>query len=164
MKGLNPDVVSQWFFGFFYLCFHSSQVWGNLVSSFVLSSTATAHADSSDGTGQNGRSPNLTHCGPHFCPAKSQVPPSSSLTGGNGSVTLTVEKDEYQMEILTGIFLVCSVVAALVIIIGVDSLKRSVLNEVQSQFGFKIICDPFLTLSFGFHFQVWRERRETPWV
>jgi len=126
MKRLNLDVVSQWFYGFFFLCFNCSEILGNLISSFVLS----GNGNGSSNIPENGTNANRTHCGANFCPAK-QHSPLPSRSNGSFRTTSTIAENtvlgktgDYHMEILTGIFLACSVVAAFVIIIGVDSLKR----------------------------------------
>ena len=121
LKNENPEAVLQRFFGIFFLCFHSAQVWGNMISSFVLSGPS--------GTVDMNLDDNVTmhfeQCGANFCPP---IPESLSMFNGTASEStgsgMSYKPEAGKIDILTGIFVGCSVAAALVIYFLVDNLKR----------------------------------------
>ncbi|XP_058974800.1 UNC93-like protein [Musca domestica] len=99
------------FFGLFFIFYQMAQVWGNLISSSVLSlggpvgDNTTSANDTSHLVGEL--------CGAKFCPSiKAEVNPN--LTPPEPS----------KIQLLNSIFLACMVGAVLLIIFGVDSLKR----------------------------------------
>ncbi|XP_073844957.1 UNC93-like protein [Musca autumnalis] len=101
------------FFGLFFIFYQMAQVWGNLISSSVLSlggpgENATATGNETDTSHLVGQL-----CGAKFCPSvKAEVNPN--LTPPEPS----------KIQLLNSIFLACMVGAVLLIIFGVDSLKR----------------------------------------
>ncbi|XP_022917651.2 UNC93-like protein isoform X1 [Onthophagus taurus] len=120
ISGLNADAIVTRFFGVFFMFYQFSQVWGNLISSAILST-----GGSSDNT--NETISNITtvfissikntsidnFCGANFCPGTTQEsnpnlepPPSSKI------------------NLIAGIYLLCMVVACLIVAFGVDSLTR----------------------------------------
>ncbi|XP_050310325.1 UNC93-like protein isoform X2 [Anthonomus grandis grandis] len=125
VTGIGADIVVTRFFGVFFMFYQFSQVWGNLISSAVLS------AGSSDVLVNNTTEANLTEvfrdivnvtethrdtgdiCGANFCPGTALeaipnlTPPSTS-----------------KINTIAGIYLVCMIVASLTVALGVDSPKR----------------------------------------
>jgi len=96
---VEPIIVR--FFGIFFLFFQSSSVWGNLISSLVLKS------DSENTTTTD---PEL--CGKNYCPW-------SNITQENFGID-----DDKTLFTLAGIYLVCSCLAWIIIIIFLDPLSR----------------------------------------
>ncbi len=102
LVGDKAEVVIVRFFGIFFFAFQSSQVWGNLISSGVLSS--------GNGTSTEGK--DISQCGASFCPA-------NVLDGG------AIEKpSEEKIYLLAGIYLACALAAAIVVALCVDPLTR----------------------------------------
>lgn len=98
------DAIIVRFFGFFFLAWQTAELWGNLISSLVLSNPHGA--DSS-----HGNSTNYDMCGANFC---SSV---SNSEEGSG-----VAKSEIY-EIMS-IYLACIITAVFLIVILVDPLSR----------------------------------------
>ncbi|XP_055917766.1 UNC93-like protein isoform X2 [Eupeodes corollae] len=108
------DVNVVRFFGLFFVFYQMAQVWGNLISSSVLSFATAGEFD--------GVMPNLTFpsksrvaeiCGANFCPG----------VDANINPNLIPPQPE-KIQVLSAIFLCCMVLACLLVIFGVDSLKR----------------------------------------
>jgi len=134
---VEPIIVK--FFGIFFLFFQSSSIWGNLISSAVLglkgeNETETVHT------------PDLSKCGINYCPAPAAV------------VNETVEEQEieeednfsasrYQLFILAGVYLACSILSAVVVALFVDPLSRygeaERENEKEKKSGVQLLVATF---------------------
>ncbi|PSN52296.1 UNC93-like protein [Blattella germanica] len=97
------DTLVVRFFGIFFMIFQFAQVWGNLISSLVFSSSETT-------TLLNNVS---SICGMNFCPGNENNPNSNSE-----------RPPDEQIYLVAGIYLACMVSACLIVAFGVDSLKR----------------------------------------
>ncbi|KAL0882970.1 hypothetical protein ABMA27_016462 [Loxostege sticticalis] len=105
------------FFGLFFMIFQISQVWGNLVSSLVLTSGDNAAAV----TAVNATMiPEL--CGANFLPA------------ADADEALRPQPPE-KIQMITGIYLACMAGAAIIVAIGVDSMKRYKIDRSASGTG-----------------------------
>ncbi|XP_067011349.2 UNC93-like protein [Anabrus simplex] len=106
VTGSAPELVMVRFFGVFYVLFPLGHVWGNLISSEVLS------------RGGEEESMNITVdvaalCGANYCPG----------LGATENPNLQRPPD-YQINTIAGIFVACSLLAVLLVALGVDNLKR----------------------------------------
>ncbi|XP_055852371.1 UNC93-like protein [Episyrphus balteatus] len=108
------DVNVVRFFGLFFVFYQMAQVWGNLISSSVLSFTAAGESNNivSNFTAAS-KSRVAELCGANFCPG----------VDANINPNLIPPESE-KIQMLSAIFLCCMVIACLLIIFGVDSLKR----------------------------------------
>ena len=109
------DVNTVKFFGLFFIFYQMAQVWGNLISSSILSiASDTKGVEMSSNASQT---IDLVGelCGARFCPnVKAEVNPN------------LIPPEPSKIKLLNSIFLVCMAVAVVLIIMGVDSLKRYV--------------------------------------
>ncbi|XP_030757292.1 UNC93-like protein [Sitophilus oryzae] len=127
VTGISSDIVVTRFFGVFFMFYQFSQVWGNLISSAVLSSGESPLAEIQSNVSFS----NITEvfkeivnistpqrdsgdiCGANFCPGTSLeavpnlTPPSPS-----------------KIQTIAGIYLACMIVASLTVAFFVDSVKR----------------------------------------
>ncbi|KAH8245893.1 hypothetical protein KR038_010969, partial [Drosophila bunnanda] len=111
----RKDVNTVRFFGLFFIFYQMAQVWGNLISSSVLTLSAPASQSSANESLdlELERSRVAELCGARFCPGVSAeanpnlVPPAPE-----------------QIQLLNSIFLACMAVAVVLMIFGVSSLKR----------------------------------------
>lgn len=101
------DAIIVRFFGFFFLAWQTAELWGNLISSLVLSSGA--HGGGSGGNHTYSEAA-LSHCGANFC---------SLSENGN----LNRPPDSEIFEIST-IYLACILGAVLIIAFLLDPLSR----------------------------------------
>ncbi|XP_042862812.1 UNC93-like protein isoform X2 [Penaeus japonicus] len=106
LVGENAEVVIVRFFGIFFLFFQSTQVWGNLISSSVLSAGVEE---------VNRTEEELGVCGINFCPW-------DQLTD-NTTNTTTNEIPKVQIYTMATIYLCFSLFASVIILIFVDPLK-----------------------------------------
>lgn len=102
--GADPEVIIVRFFGIFFLFFQSSMIWGNLISSAVLSQDARKCSNEVDKI-----------CGVHFCPDTDFCDAGSDSDDG--------VKDSTRYT-LSGIYLGCSLIAAVLLAILLDPLTR----------------------------------------
>lgn len=100
----NAEVVITRFFGIFFLFFQSSQIWGNLISSAVLSQDARSCQNDVDEI-----------CGVNFCPDTKFC---------NVAETADDTIRESTRYTLAGIYLACSLAAAVILAIFLDPLTR----------------------------------------
>lgn len=105
------DAIIVRFFGFFFLAWQTAELWGNLISSLVLSSGA--HGGGSGGN-QTFSEAGLAQCGANFCV-------STNLDNAN----LERPPDAEIFEITT-IYLACIVGAVIIIALLLDPLSRYV--------------------------------------
>ncbi|KAJ8722223.1 hypothetical protein PYW08_004625 [Mythimna loreyi] len=103
---ISAEALLTRFLGLFFMIFQMNQVWGNLISSLVLSSgNNTAAVTSVNET----MIPIL--CGANFLP---------SADAGEALPPQPPEK----IQMISGIYLACMAGAALIVAVGVDSMKR----------------------------------------
>ncbi|XP_026470264.1 UNC93-like protein [Ctenocephalides felis] len=103
------DAIVVRFFGFFFLAWQTAELWGNLISSLVLSSGPHGSGGSDNETVVSEE--HLMHCGAHFC-----------MSGGGGE-NMERPPDSEIFEI-SAIYLSCIIAAVIMIATCVDSLKR----------------------------------------
>ncbi|XP_048507028.1 UNC93-like protein isoform X2 [Athalia rosae] len=110
VSDLSADVLVTRFFGLFFMFYQMSQVWGNLISSAVLSYGIE--------TAPSNNTLNSTVvaqiCGANFCGASSDPGENPNLAPP------PVER----IHLISGIYLGCMVLAVLIVAFGVDSLSR----------------------------------------
>ncbi|VEN35822.1 unnamed protein product [Callosobruchus maculatus] len=99
------DGIIVRFFGFFFLAWQTAELWGNLVSSLVLSNPH----------GGSGHSSNVTNydlCGANFC---------VSTINNNENLERPDDKEIYE---ISTIYLACIVTAVIIVALVVDPLTR----------------------------------------
>lgn len=120
VRGSNSrkDVNTVKFFGLFFIFYQMAQVWGNLISSSVLTLSAGAATTSANESlelepleASISRVGEL--CGARFCPG----------IGAEVNPNLVPPAPE-QIQLLNSIFLTCMAGAVVMMIFGVSSLKR----------------------------------------
>ncbi|KAL5276959.1 unc-93 family protein [Megaselia abdita] len=94
------DAIIVRFFGFFFLAWQTAELWGNLISSLVLSSGAHGGEESTD----------LSQCGANFCSA-----------GGDSNIKRPPDHEIFEISM---IYVACIIVAVAIIAIFLDPLKR----------------------------------------
>nr|XP_027224358.1 UNC93-like protein [Penaeus vannamei] len=98
------------FFGIFFLFFQSTQVWGNVISSTVLSvGIEEEHKTAED----------LIACGYHFCPWDKHA----DTTNTNTSAGTKEGIPQWQRYTMSGIYLGFVVLSALIVLVFVDPLE-----------------------------------------
>jgi len=107
MVGDDAQVVIVKFFGIFFLFFQSSSVWGNLISSGILSRAAA-----------NCTNDPAEKCGVNFCPDTEFCDKDSEDDGDTSS--------KAAKYLLAAVFLACSLAAFLIIFFFLDPLLRYV--------------------------------------
>lgn len=103
------DAIIVRFFGFFFLAWQTAELWGNLISSLVLSSGA--HGGGSGGNNSFSEAA-LAQCGANFC-----------VVGSSENANLERPPDSEIFEIST-IYLACILGAVLIIAFLLDPLSR----------------------------------------
>lgn len=134
LEGSDPEAVVVKFFGIFFFFFQCNAILGNIISTAVLSSGNETYVDLSDAQ--------MALCGSQFCPqaaAPAVVEDETllaPLVGGLLNATLVAAADEattgndnfktatWKIYIIAGIYLACSVSAAILIALFVDPLDR----------------------------------------
>lgn len=123
ITGVAEELIYPRFFGVFFMFYALSQVWGNLISSAVLSAGAPTKPFSEDQSLQN-----LTAlftdslsiwnedkiCGANFCLAEVNKTANPNLQ----------KPEDGKIRLIAGIYLVCMLLASLIIGIGLDSMNR----------------------------------------
>lgn len=110
LSDVAADVLVTRFFGLFFMFYQMAQVWGNLISSAVLS----YGMDSVPVNTTLNSSIVAEICGANFCGATS-----------NSTDSPTLERpSEERIHLISGIYLCCMIVASLIVAFGVDSLSR----------------------------------------
>ncbi|XP_076643712.1 UNC93-like protein [Halictus rubicundus] len=110
LSDVAADVLVTRFFGVFFMFYQMAQVWGNLISSAVLS------------YGMDALPTNITlnssviaeACGANFCGA----------TSGDVDSPKLERPPEERIHLISGIYLCCMIVASLIVAFGVDTLSR----------------------------------------
>ncbi|KAK4316099.1 hypothetical protein Pmani_012743 [Petrolisthes manimaculis] len=107
--GENAEVIIVRFFGIFFLFFQSTQVWGNLISSAVLSQGVEEDVELDEAA--------LMKCGVNFCP-------HSHTSSGDSNHTNLATPPMSKIYTMASIYLVCSVLSSIIIAFLVDPLTR----------------------------------------
>ncbi|XP_023288947.1 UNC93-like protein [Orussus abietinus] len=102
------DAIVVRFFGFFFLAWQTAELWGNLISSLVLSEGEFG----SDGGSNTTNEDKIRRCGANFC-----------IFGNGAHETLSRPPDSEIYEI-SAIYLSCVIVAVLIVALFVDPLSR----------------------------------------
>lgn len=109
----RKDVNTVKFFGLFFIFYQMAQVWGNLISSSVLTLSAAGPQANETLEQEASLSRVGELCGARFCPGISaEVNPN------------LVPPAPEQIQLLNSIFLACMAAAVVMMIFGVSSLKR----------------------------------------
>lgn len=113
ISDMASDVLVTRFFGVFFMFYQMAQVWGNLISSAVLSYGSDNTSVASNMTTLNS-SFVAEACGANFCGVTSVETENPQL----------VRPPEERIHLISGIYLACMLVASLIVAFGVDSLSR----------------------------------------
>ncbi|XP_034232341.1 UNC93-like protein [Thrips palmi] len=105
------DGIIVRFFGFFFLAWQTAELWGNLVSSLVLSSGAHGGGGGSANSSQASEA-RLSHCGANFCVLN---------THGNDNLERPPDSEIYE---ISTIYLCCVFAAVAFVAFMVDPLSR----------------------------------------
>ncbi|XP_017758958.1 PREDICTED: UNC93-like protein [Eufriesea mexicana] len=103
------DAIVVRFFGFFFLAWQTAELWGNLISSLVLSG---GEFGSDHGNGNNTNWNKIKLCGADFC-----------VLGNGGHETLE-RPPESEIYEISAIYLTCVIVAVIIVALFVDPLSR----------------------------------------
>ncbi|XP_017771315.1 PREDICTED: UNC93-like protein [Nicrophorus vespilloides] len=119
ITGISSDVIVTRFFGVFFMFYQFSQVWGNLISSAVLSNGAGEPAIeiimNATKEVMNGTIGNVVNvCGANFEPSIAAADANPNLAPPPMS----------KIHLIAGIYLACMIAACLIIAFAVDSLSR----------------------------------------
>ncbi|XP_053610147.1 UNC93-like protein [Plodia interpunctella] len=122
LSGVPVDVLVVRFFGLFFMFYQMAQIWGNLISSAVLSSSLGEVVSTLNET----LTPidlevtNVTSvvdlgetCGVNFC--------SGSASHEN---TNLAPPSPLKIQVISGVYLACMAIAVVLVAVGVDSLRR----------------------------------------
>ncbi|XP_045611694.1 UNC93-like protein [Procambarus clarkii] len=112
LVGDDKEVIITRFFGVFFLFFQSTQVWGNLISSSILSVGINSTEKSVE---------DLEKCGFNFCPWDS--------SGNSSNSTDSDEPPKWQIYTMASVYLVFSLLSSVIIILFVDPLSTFVGKE-----------------------------------
>ncbi|KAK3862483.1 hypothetical protein Pcinc_031668 [Petrolisthes cinctipes] len=123
VTGQNSELVITRFFGIFFLFFQSTNIWGNLISSSVLSIGVGGITDAANETEANlqHHQQSLDTCGYHFCISEHNATTSSEEE-------VVVAELTWRHYIIFAVFLVSSVCSALVMML-VDPVTRFVKRD-----------------------------------
>ncbi|XP_066987255.1 UNC93-like protein [Macrobrachium rosenbergii] len=106
LVGENAEVVIVRFFGIFFLFFQSTQVWGNLISSSVLSHGVEERDEINEEA--------LLSCGVNYCPHKEAASNATNLDAPPLSKIYT----------MATIYLICALLSSVIIAFFVDPLTK----------------------------------------
>ncbi|XP_045483887.1 UNC93-like protein [Pieris rapae] len=106
LSNISAEALLARFLGLFFMIFQLNQIWGNLISSLVLSSGDNHAAVTAINATMI---PEI--CGANFLPS------------ADAAKTLQQQPFE-KIQLLSGIYLACMAAAALIVAIGVDSMTR----------------------------------------
>ncbi|XP_015604435.1 UNC93-like protein [Cephus cinctus] len=104
------DAIVVRFFGFFFLAWQTAELWGNLISSLVLS-----EGEFGSGGGNGNGSANeekIKLCGANFCVL------------GNGVEDSLKRPPDHEIYEISGIYLACVILAVMIVAVFVDPLSR----------------------------------------
>lgn len=110
------------FFGFFFMVFQSGQIWGNLISYYVLS--------------PGGVAPNQTKgefCGSEFCPSSHVITNNTNLERPSDS----------KVTLLCAVYTGCALMASVFIFLFLDPLERRSNEEKGQRAPWKLLLESF---------------------
>ncbi|KAG7155255.1 protein unc-93 homolog A-like [Homarus americanus] len=126
LTGEDNGVVITRFFGIFFLFFQSTNIWGNIISSTVLS-IGVEKNDVPDEAA-------LLTCGYNFCISESGES-SASLTNVTSSINDTPTESElpssWKIYTITSVFLACTFLSSLTTLFFVDPVTKFTHKEDQ---------------------------------
>ncbi|XP_003702461.1 UNC93-like protein [Megachile rotundata] len=102
------DAIVVRFFGFFFLAWQTAELWGNLISSLVLSEGEFGSGKGNSTTNWN----KIKLCGADFC-----------VVGNGGHETLE-RPPESEIYEISAIYLTCVIIAVIIVALFVDPLSR----------------------------------------
>ncbi|XP_014612373.1 PREDICTED: UNC93-like protein [Polistes canadensis] len=102
------DAIVVRFFGFFFLAWQTAELWGNLISSLVLSEGEFGSSGGNSTTSWN----KIKLCGAEFC------------VFGNGAHDNLDRPPESEIYEISSIYLTCVIVAVIIVALFVDPLSR----------------------------------------
>ncbi|XP_043496956.1 UNC93-like protein [Polistes fuscatus] len=102
------DAIVVRFFGFFFLAWQTAELWGNLISSLVLSEGEFGSSGGNSTTSWN----KIKLCGAEFC------------VFGNGAHDNLERPPESEIYEISSIYLTCVIVAVIIVALFVDPLSR----------------------------------------
>ncbi|XP_063536617.1 UNC93-like protein [Cydia strobilella] len=141
LSGVPADVLVVRFFGLFFMFYQMAQIWGNLISSAILSSslgevvsyTNETIAPTAAALVGNITSPKVdfgSTCGVNFC--------SGSEAHGNANLQ---PPSPLKIQVISGVYLACMAFAVILVAFGVDSLKRySTKRSCEGKSGLKLLA------------------------
>ena len=111
MEGSDPKAIVVRYFGIFFFFFQCNNILGNLITTAVLGRTDSDLSDEQ-----------MMACGSEYCPGDPgpETSPEEGVEVFNGNFDVAINK----IYIIMGIFLGCSIAAALLIALFVDPLTR----------------------------------------
>ncbi|XP_004932254.2 UNC93-like protein [Bombyx mandarina] len=124
LSGIPAEVLVVRFFGLFFMFYQMAQIWGNLISSAILSSSLgeapflneTIPSTAMTLITNASEIPPLDFratCGANFC--------SSSASHGNSNLK---PPSTAKINLIAGVYLACMAIAVLLVAVGVDALTR----------------------------------------
>ncbi|XP_065076758.1 UNC93-like protein [Ochlerotatus camptorhynchus] len=108
----SVEAIIVRFFGFFFLAWQTAELWGNLISSLVLSSGAHGGTPVHSGNDTNLNDHALAKCGANFCVVE---------TDDNANLQRPPDHEIYE---ISAIYLSCIVAAVIIIALFMDPLSR----------------------------------------
>ncbi|XP_063364450.1 UNC93-like protein isoform X1 [Cydia amplana] len=141
LSGVPADVLVVRFFGLFFMFYQMAQIWGNLISSAILSSslgdvvsyTNETVAPTAAALVSNITSPKVdfgSTCGVNFC--------SGSEAHENANLQ---PPSPLKIQVISGAYLACMAFAVILVAFGVDSLKRySTKRSCEGKSGLKLLA------------------------
>ena len=114
LEGVATELVVVKFFAIFFFFFQCNSIIGNIISTSVLSSGVSNTKTDAD----------IIICGSAYCPAKISASPVTNLTEEETDTNDNFQTDITKIYTIAGIYLACSLAAALIIAIFVDPLSR----------------------------------------
>lgn len=111
----NEDAAINRFFGFFFMAFQTSQIWGNLISSLIL---ATPNSKNSSIT------LNSTQCGSNVCPGV--------------KLDSLLQPEQKQVDTMKGIYCGFGALAAIIVAIFLDNIRLDKEKEGKRKFSIKL--------------------------
>ncbi|CAH1778622.1 unnamed protein product [Owenia fusiformis] len=114
LSGESKDAVINRFFGIFFLIFQTSQIWGNLISSFVLNRRVDNSTRPSEEI--------LAQCGANYCKEPENNPNS-----------LLKKPPISQVHMLCGIYVASAFFGAILVALFLDKLDREVSEQEEQR-------------------------------
>jgi len=127
LEGVDPEVIVVKFFGIFFFFFQCNAILGNIISTVVFSSGNKTYVELTD--------EEMMKCGSQYC-AQEAAPETLKDETSLAQTALNITEelmpkagdnfktDITQIYIIAGIYLACSVTAAVMIAVFVDPLSR----------------------------------------